>query len=125
MFYEFRQNNSGGGFTIDEDRGLSVMVVVEADDLADANDRARRIGLYFNGCDTGRDCPCCGDRWYEVWNDRDASEVPAYHGTPIEEVVTDNMINWADDQPAVYVHFKDGTRVGYRQVGARFEKAMA
>lgn len=54
MFYEFRQNNSGGVFEIDESRGISLHVIVEADTAEEANERAQRIGLYFNGVEDAR-----------------------------------------------------------------------
>jgi len=64
MWFEYRQNNSGGSFRFDKKKGISVYVWVEAEDAAAADKRAEDIGLYFNGCDSGCDCPCCGDRWY-------------------------------------------------------------
>ena len=63
-FFEYRQNNSGGSF--DTDMGHAIYV--EADTLNEANARAEFVGVYFNGCDSGQDCPCCGDRWSEPWN---------------------------------------------------------
>lgn len=66
MFYEYRQNNSGGFFHLP-----AIQVFIEADSMDEANRIAERNGLYFDGVDDGRDCPCCGDRWYPVsskWN---------------------------------------------------------
>lgn len=60
-FYNFSQNNSGGNFI--DDNTISVNVLIEALDYKDANDRAENKGIYFNGCEDDRDCPCCGDRW--------------------------------------------------------------
>lgn len=62
-FFEYRQNNSGGRFNIDDT--LTVRVIVEAKDKEQAIQIGENLGIYFNGCDEGRDCPCCGDRWYE------------------------------------------------------------
>lgn len=81
-FYEFRQNNSGGSFDHDEADGIGWLVVVEAHDADHANARAKRIGLYFNGCASGRDCDCCGDRWSSV-DETDGSEVPGSYGEPL------------------------------------------
>ena len=62
MFYEFIQNNSGGTFIYDEQKGISYSVIVEADSENDAITRAEQIGLYFDG---KGDCPCCGNYcWY-------------------------------------------------------------
>ena len=62
-FYEFSQNNSGGGFDTDDD--LCHRLFIEANDAEQANEIAEGLGVYFNGCDNGQDCSCCGDRWYE------------------------------------------------------------
>lgn len=66
-FYEFNQNNTGGSFITDEK--LCHRVVIEANDAKEAIDLAEDMGVYFNGCDDGIDCPCCGDRWYEPYNE--------------------------------------------------------
>lgn len=63
MFYTFNQNNSGGGFDFDAKRGISRYVIISADSTEDAIKRAEKIGLYFNGVESGDDCECCGDRW--------------------------------------------------------------
>jgi hypothetical protein len=72
MFYRFNQNNSGGEFK--KINGLSASnVFVQANSAEEANDRAEEFGLYFYGCEDGRDCPCCGDRWNmadEKWTDK-------------------------------------------------------
>lgn len=62
-FFEYRQNNSGGGFNVNDT--LTVLVIVEAKDQKQAIQIGESLGIYFNGCDKGMDCPCCGDRWYE------------------------------------------------------------
>lgn len=62
-FFEYRQNNSGGRFDIDDT--LTVRVIVEAKDQEQAIRIGENLGIYFNGCDEGLDCSCCGDRWYE------------------------------------------------------------
>lgn len=93
-FYTYSQNNSGGGFDHDPGAGIGYEVIVEAESSEDANDRAEMIGLYFNGCAYERDCPCCGDRWYEA-SDWDVSDtVPETRG------------GWG--LPS-YIHYLDGT----------------
>ncbi len=66
-FYAFRQNNSAGLF----DEGVGHVVLVEAATADEANQRAQAVGVYFHGCAMGRDCPCCGDRWWPA-DDHDA-----------------------------------------------------
>ena len=61
-FYEFDQNNSGGSHSVDSN--LCHRLIIEAMNENEACDIAEGMGVYFNGCDDGMDCPCCGDRWY-------------------------------------------------------------
>lgn len=77
-FYTFRQNNSGGF-----DVGFKY-VIVEAPTAREANEIATEYGVYFNGVSKGRDCDCCGDRWYTV-SESDADPVPSLYGEPVNE----------------------------------------
>jgi hypothetical protein len=61
-FYEFDQNNTGGSFDVDDK--LCRRLWIEADSESEAEAKAFNMGVYYNGCDDERDCPCCGDRWY-------------------------------------------------------------
>ena len=61
MFYTYIQNNSGGSFKIT--KKIKHYVIIEADSAKEADEKAKSIGLYFDGVKNGRDCPCCGDRW--------------------------------------------------------------
>lgn len=108
MFYTFSQNNSGGSFEFDEHDGITEWVIVEADSAKEAVDRASYIGLYFNGCQKGIDCPCCGDRWTNWLDDDDGTEVPSIYGTLIEEYHP--MARWfkEHDDWTIAVHYKDG-----------------
>ncbi len=62
-FYRYIQNNSGGDFIVDTN--LTRNVYIEANSIDEANKFAENLGVYFNGCDLGIDCFCCGDRWSE------------------------------------------------------------
>ena len=125
-FYTFRQNNSFGRFDYDAGRGISVNVIVEADNTADANSRAERIGLYFDGAG---DCPCCGTRWSEqysytdqkgVFNDN-SSQVPEIYGEevgpgtifPKKKDVWSTTKWMKKSQPEGYIHYKDGRVEGF------------
>ena len=113
-FYHFSQNNSGGGFDYDPERGITHHVVIEADSAEEANRKAVYIGLYFNGCDDGIDCSCCGDRWSEQWLN-DGTEEPTIYGEPIETWDPENGafgLRWIDGYEA-FVHYKDGTIKGF------------
>lgn len=59
----YDQNNSGGSFDLNEN--ISHRVVIEAESSYEASEIAESLGIYFNGCNEGMDCPCCGDRWYD------------------------------------------------------------
>lgn len=100
MFFMFSQNNSGGSFHEDSSVGLGPYVIVEAQDEHHANLRAEGIGIYFNGCDSGQDCSCCGDRWSSTYGKGD--EVPSVYGTPVEDMEK----GWYRD--SVYVHYLNG-----------------
>lgn len=58
-WFHYHQNNSGGFF----ERGMPHNLFVEAESAHVANARAAEVGVYFDGCDWGIDCDCCGDRW--------------------------------------------------------------
>jgi len=102
MFYAFSQNNSGGSFHDDHVSGVSKFVIIEADSADEANERAEAIGLYFNGCDDGRDCSCCGDRWYPT-SKREGEEVPSIYGEPVSDMDTRPRA-----EIGVYLHPKSG-----------------
>ena len=63
LWYEYRQNNSGGVYC-----GPAINVFIEATNEDVAAALAERLGVYFDGCSTGADCDCCGDRWYRAYN---------------------------------------------------------
>ena len=98
-FYTFNQNNSGGRFDFFPNKGISQHVIIEASSADDANDRAERIGLYFDGCEVGLDCSCCGDRWHMAWRD-DGKDVPM--------VYSDKVVESSGDVADVYIHYADG-----------------
>ncbi len=100
-FFHYSQNNSGGSFDFNRERGLTHHVVVEAFSAAHANERAESIGLYFDGAG---DCPCCGDRWYEAWGDGDAE--PEVYGEPVAQF---KGHRWMDAGAEVAVHRLDGS----------------
>lgn len=99
MFYTFSQNNSGGSFDFDEQAGIAHYVIIEAASKDEAINRATQIGLYFDGTDTGEDCPCCGDRWSRYC---DENAEPMIYDTP-----ADQHEDWWMDVPA-FIHYEDG-----------------
>lgn len=107
QFFHFDQNNSGGSFDFELNK-ISHHVIIEAKNANHANFLAEEIGLYFNGCEGGQDCSCCGDRWYPAWGEGDNN--PLVYGNPPEKY-TDTWLG--DEKPHTYVHYLDGVVKGY------------
>lgn len=105
QFFTFKQNNSGGSFDHDADAGIGYAVIVEADDAQDASRRAKAIGLYFNGCDDGRDCQCCGDRWYP---ESEGTDEPELYGEVLRPAEAGRQPRIERRIP-LYIHYADGT----------------
>lgn len=107
MFYTYYQNNSGGNYQEDHEHGISCYVIVEAGSPGEANDKAERIGLYF---DSDMDCECCGPRWSRKRVSTDAREIPNVYGCPVAELDfdNDNLFKTIEDNPEGYVHYLDG-----------------
>jgi hypothetical protein len=108
-FFHFRQNNSGGRFDIDDT--VTCSVIIEAYSTKEANARAEDIGIYFNGCDTGADCSCCGDRWYEAY-DHNGTDTPLIYGEPPE---TRYEMFAKEGEPVCHVYRLDGSKTTYRK----------
>lgn len=100
-FYEYNQNNSGGHFDVDNE--VTVEVFIEAPSAERANAIAESVGIYFDGCDDGRDCECCGDRWSRAstWN--------VVEQDKLEETNTNS--GWVKPGQAWrHIYFADGTK---------------
>jgi hypothetical protein len=105
-YFHFSQNNSGGHFCFYEPEGITHHVVIQAKDADDANNRAVGIGLYFDGCENGQDCECCGDRWYPVglWKAEGDPE-PMVYGEPVTAF---KGPAWGKAGKEIAVHHADG-----------------
>ena len=109
MFYHYSQNNSGGSFDFDREKGITHYVVIEAENASLADRRAKSIGLYFDG---EGDCPCCGDRWREAYGK--GAEEPSVYARPLGVFVNkDNWRGWMKEGYETVVHFADGTMKWY------------
>lgn len=82
-FFTYVQNNSGGDFVTND--SVAHYVIIEAVNAAQANEIAETIGIYFNGCDAGIDCYCCGDRWYPVRDNSGGTTEPMIYDKAVEE----------------------------------------
>lgn len=78
-YFGYPQNNSGGSWV-----GPYHHVIIEAANAKQADLRAEtETDVYFDGCMSGSDCDCCGDRWSRAWDDGD--DVPVIYDTPVAE----------------------------------------
>ena len=111
-FYAYRQNNSGGRFI-----GPALWVIVEANSSNVAMAIAEDNDVYFNGCETGQDCSCCGDRW-SSWADVD--DRPEIYGKSVEEALKSDPYPCREefqDKPIAIVIYLNGTILKYDRHG--------
>lgn len=114
MFFNIRQNNSGGRFG-----PPAINVIVEADDWREADAIAAENGVYLNGVASGYDCSCCGDRWHSAeWED--GKPEPMIYGKSISDYMADSGMSnlnreWAkqDKTALAVVFYKDGSEAWY------------
>lgn len=85
-FYHFAQNNSGGSFCGPHH------IVIEAQSTSEANIIAQENDIYFDGCRSGIDCRCCGDRWSEKWGDDLGDDQPCVYGEPVKFTGSGNIL---------------------------------
>lgn len=109
MFYTFNQNNSGGSFDFDKEKGLTHIVIIEAENKDKAVEKALDIGIYFGGVEEGYDCPCCGDRWYEPWKDEGTENPDVYGQNPRGKVVDGMWVAWMKPGHEIAIHNLDGS----------------
>lgn len=106
MFFTYAQNNSYGAFDVDDN--VKHYVIIEANSAKEADKKAESIGLYFDGVEKGRDCPCCGDRWSKA-DDPDfginGTEKPEIWGQSVSEYIKENGAFWKKE---AIVYYKDG-----------------
>lgn len=116
-WFYFDQNNSGGSFDHDASQGIGYGLFIEATDAGHANYRAESIGLYFNGCDEGVDCECCGDRWSPA-SESDAADTPSRYGKNWRPVAEgeEPTLEWGIP---LYIHPMEGPFVAATLGGSR------
>lgn len=99
-WFHYAQNNSGGSFDYCEKEGITHHVVIEAENSDMADQRAQYIGIYFNGCDDGRDCSCCGDRWSGADSEGDAE--PMVYGEDARSY--EGWCGWMKEGREIAIH---------------------
>ena len=115
-FYEFEQNNSGG--TLIQNKKLCHRLFIEARTQQKAEEKAIRMGVYYDGVADGEDCACCGDRWskpdelifpyrYSSFDKKEAEEITDKYKTDYGKT-TWNYGNTRNPDPTKYdVIFRD------------------
>ena len=106
-FFFYIQNNSFGRFE------SPMFVVVKAENPDEANALAESVGLYFDGCEAGIDCDCCGDRWVAASGPSEVDFISGY----LEIIRRDGSIYFgvfAPDKPYVTV-LGDGEKKEYTE----------
>lgn len=61
--------------------------------------------IYFNGVEDGRDCECCGDRWFAYTWDK---------AETIEELNKQKYVSCTNDDSTMFVHMLDCTIVAVK-----------
>lgn len=107
-YFHFSQNNPGGSFDINE--RVAHHVIIQARSPEEADRIAVNIGIYFDGCSTGQDCNCCGDRWYTAYGEGD--EAPLIYG---DNPATHQDMFTKPGQPVCHVYHLDGSKTTYRK----------
>lgn len=107
-WYLFEQNNSGGSFDVDKE--LCHRLFIQAETIKDAEQKAFGMGVYYDGCEDGRDCSCCGDRW----SGGDEINFPLTWGkektfNTIEEYAQHLANDFGFTKPDARVFYKDGS----------------
>jgi hypothetical protein len=92
-FWTISQNNSGGIFDHDAEKGVGYAICVEALDTAHAESRLKAV---IDSYSASYDCPCCGDRW-SIWLETGDDE-PLLYG---------RALTGGFGKPS-YVHYLDG-----------------
>lgn len=116
MFYEFRQNNSGGTYVFTDQVGLYTLI--EAKDADDACKRAvEDHGMWFDGVANHVDCHCCGDRWSRPWGDENGTIGPTVYGKLPSEHMEGCSVHGRDQlcegDAEIVVHYMNGCTSHY------------
>lgn len=114
-FFTYDQNSSGGSFITND--SVAHYVIIEAVNAAHANEIAETIGIYFNGCDDGIDCHCCGDRWYPVQDGADGTAEPMIYDKTVEEYRSSGagMFFINAGEPYAHVYYLNGEKRTYKR----------
>lgn len=107
-FFHINQNNSGGYFIENHEKGISEDVIIEAQDNDQAWEILSKVGDTVDGFWTS--CSCCGDRWSSPWSD-DGKDEPMIYGKSVYQK-EESMFH-----KTAFIHRLDGTveRVDFKK----------
>ena len=100
MFVTLSQNNSGGYFINDEDKGICEYIIIEADNNTEFINRLNRIANSINGFYDY--CNCCGERWFI---DEDSIE---FESEPLIDDESVYKVKKYSFREKCFIHFKNG-----------------
>ena len=104
-FFRFQQNNSGGFFNVTDK--LCRNLYIEAHSYNEAREKATDMGVYFNGCDIGIDCSCCGDRWDDYADEINLTELNKFEKISDYAQYMAGEFGWTT--PDARIFYYDGT----------------
>lgn len=102
-FWTITQNNSGGYFDHDAEKGIGYAICVEAIDKADAE---RRLRAVIENYPESGDCPCCGARWSIYFWEDEGDDQPKLYDEPLKG-------GWGVPS---YCHYLNGSIVAFGEV---------
>lgn len=100
-FYNFNQNNSGGYFVEDDNRGICEEIIIEALSAKEAIEKLKTIGETMDSFWSY--CRCCGERWSTLIDDEDGTIEPMICETPVDQVKKELF------RSKCSVHYADGS----------------
>lgn len=108
--FMFQQNNSGGIFEVNDK--ICHILYIEAHSYEEAREKATNMGVYFDGCDIGLDCSCCGDRWSDYADEIDLTKLSNTYNRKFEKIsdyaqYISDKYSWTT--PDARIFYYDGT----------------
>src|SRR5690606_15189130 len=77
-----------------------------AESAREANRIAEDLGCYWDGCDSGIDCNCCGYRWSSKWSDDMYVNLEKYQENGYEVGVYDHYTDPENEWKKKYGRYK-------------------
>lgn len=100
MFVTLIQNNSGGYFIDDEEKGICEYIIIEVDN---DNEFINKLNIIANSINGFYDyCTCCGKRWYI---DEDSIE---FNNEPLIDDENVYHVKKSSFRKKCFIHFKNG-----------------